>query len=164
MSNRLITRTGSLPVLSRKGYVREQIILPLPPSTADTGSGQDVRFEMEIYARFMRHLRQVPNNRMEIKILSSIQFTADMLDISEPLVAKTLVDMGLRAPRKAFSMEFLDFCDRCLLRNSQNAGSDIGSIPPAVVMLKQHWDGIGEDRFGPLPIHLSALNEAVYVS
>lgn len=159
MSNILIARTGSFSAFSRKGRGGERIILPLPPSTADTGSGQDVRFEMEIYARFMRHLRQVPNSRMEIKILSSVQFTADMLDISEPLVAKTLVDMGLRAPRKAFSMEFLDFCDRCLLR-----GSDDSSVPLAVVMLKQHWDGIGEERFGPLPIHSGSLSEGVYVS
>ena len=52
-----------------------RIALPLPPSS--TASNAE---EMDVYARFMRHLRHVPNNRMEIKILSAIQFTADMLD------------------------------------------------------------------------------------
>src|SRR5690606_29181979 len=51
--------------------------------------------ETEIFARFMRHMRNVPNSRTEIKVLSSIQFTADMMDMSDALVAKILVDMGL---------------------------------------------------------------------
>ena len=138
---------------------REKIVLPLPPS-----ADRDARFEMEIYARFMRHLRNVPNSRMEIKILSAIVFTADMLDIGEELVAKTLVDLGLLAPRKAFPGSFLDFCDRMMLRSLKEFNDDRSGPPPAVAALKEHWDATGENRFGPLPIHYAVFNESHYVS
>ena len=117
----------------------ERVVLPLPPAISN-----EKAFEMEIYARFMRHLREVPNSRMEIKILSAIQFTADLMDHGDALVAKTLVDLGLRAPRKAFPLAFLDFADKSMARRSW----DEGSCPaPSVAALKHHWDRIGEDRF-----------------
>jgi hypothetical protein len=116
----------------------DRIALPLPPAM-----GEQARFEMEVYARFMRHLRGVPNSRMEIKILSSLQFTADMMDTSDALVAKTLCDLGLRAPRKAFPVTFLDFVDKTTTRRSW----EFGAPPASVVALREHWDRIGEDRF-----------------
>lgn len=149
---------------------REMIVLPLPPTNSLVGpdthttNGHDGRFEMEIYARFMRHLRHVPNSRMEIKILAAIQFTADMLDASEALIAKTLVDLGLRAPRKAFPGAFLDFCDNMLLRASTKFGDDHTHPPQAVSVLKGHWDSIGENRFGPLPVYYAIFNDGQYVS
>jgi hypothetical protein len=115
----------------------ERIALPLPPMP-----GEEARFEMEVYARFMRHLRHVPNSRMEIKILASIQFTADMMDTSDALVAKTLSDLGLRAPRKAFPVTFLDFVDKSTARRHNG----LGTPPPSIVALKEHWDRIGEER------------------
>lgn len=119
----------------------ERITLPLPPHP-----GVEARFERDVYARFMRHLRQVPNSRLETKILAAIQFTADMMDTGDALVAKTLVDMGLRAPRRAFPVAFLDFADRAMLRSSWEHG-----LPPASVMgLNHHWERIGEDRFNAL--------------
>lgn len=127
----------------------ERTVLPLPPSLEG-----DTRFEMEIYARFMRHLRQVPNSRMEIKILSSIQFTADMLDLGDALVAKTLCDLGLRAPRKAFPISFLDFADRALQRRAW----DNGAPPASILALRSHWDRIGEDRFSSM-VHTSYSRE-----
>lgn len=145
----------------------EQIVLPMPPALTDLGAGQDTRFEMEVYARFMRHLRNVPNSRAEIKILASIQFTADMMDVGEELVAKTLVDLGLRAPRRAFPCSFLEFCDKCILRRSWEINGGVGEFsgPPQVILaLKEHWDTIGEDRFGPLPIQYAVFNESVFVS
>jgi hypothetical protein len=99
--------------------------------------------ELEIYARFMRHLRCVPTSVMDIKILAAIQFTSDMMDLSDALVAKTLVDMGLRAPRRAFPASYLDHVDRTLMRS----GFDIGGPKGATIALKQHWDEIGEDCF-----------------
>ena len=89
-------------------------LLPLPPSL--NGRADD----MELYARFMRHLRNVPNSRLEI-----------------------LVDLGLRAPRMAFPAEFLRFIDRSLMRS----GWEIGGPSAAVLELKSHWDKIGEDKF-----------------
>ena len=48
----------------------DRVVLPLPPQNT-----QDAKFEMDLYARFMRNLRSVPNSQMDIKILSSIKFT-----------------------------------------------------------------------------------------
>lgn len=141
-----------VPSLStQESTMTDRIFLPLPPEL-----GADNRFEMDIYARFMRHLRQVPNSRMEIKILSSIQFTADMMDIGDELVAKVLVDLGLRAPRRAFPTAFLDFADRALNRRIW----DCGRTPTAISALKVHWDRIGEDRFGPsVRTHYALYND-----
>ncbi len=132
-----------------------RISLPLPPA-----ANADTHFEMDVYARFMRHLRQVPNSRMEIKILSAIQFTADMLDVGDALVAKTLADLGLRAPRKAFPVSFLDFADRAMQRRSWDTAA---GIPSSVVAIKDHWDNIGEDRFAATVRDQYAIyNEAIY--
>ncbi|MGZ9097101.1 MAG: hypothetical protein ACXW30_02250 [Micavibrio sp.] len=165
MTNTVTTRNTKQASIFSHGRTTEQIVLPLPPVMTDLAVGQDTRFEMEVYARFMRHLRNVPNSRMEIKILSSIQFTADMLDIGEELVAKTLADLGLKAPRKAFPGSFLEFCDKCLLRRSlEGRLDDFGGTPNAVLLLKDHWDSIGEDRFGPLPIKYAVFNEGLLIS
>ncbi|MBI2234264.1 MAG: hypothetical protein HYU57_04610 [Micavibrio aeruginosavorus] len=144
--------------------MKERVVLPLPPALADLGAGQDTRFEMEIYARFMRHLRDVPNSRMEIKILSAIQFTADMLETPDALVAKTLVDLGLKAPRKAFPMSFLDFCDKALLRRDWDRHDGKGRPPSAVLMLKEHWDGIGEEKPSPFPVHYAVAGERLLLN
>lgn len=134
---------------------QDNIVLPLPP-TAD----ESKKFEMEIYARFMRHLRHVPNSRPAIKVLSSIQFTADMLDTSDALVSKILVDLGLRAPRKAFPMTFLDFADKSM----QRAAWEPGCTPESVVALNEHWNHIGEERFRSLINRDYAVqNETVFI-
>jgi hypothetical protein len=135
----------------------ERVTLPLPPSM-----GRDAHFEMEIYARFMRHLRQVPNSRLEIKILAAIQFTADMMDVGDALVAKTLADLGLRAPRKAFPAAFLDFADRAVQRRVWTEGV---VVPSSVVAMKEHWDLIGENRFAEtVRDHYAVSNEGAYAS
>ncbi len=79
--------------------------------------------QQEIYSRFIGHMRHVPISRMEIKVLSAIQFSADMMDFSDAYIAKELVEMGLLAPRIAFPMEFLDYVDRALLRNDFEMGA-----------------------------------------
>ncbi len=137
-------------------YITERIALPLPPPL-----GEECKFEMEIYATFMRHLRHVPNSRMEIKILSAIQFTADTMDIGDALVAKTLVDLGLRAPRKAFPVAFLDFVDRTSHRKALDHS---GTACTHILDLREHWDLIGEDRFAPdLRTKYAAYNETMFV-
>lgn len=115
-----------------------RVTLPLPPTLAE-----DERFEMEVYARFMRHLRLVPGSRMDVKILSSIQFTADMMDHGDALIARIMVDRGLRAPRRAFPVSFVDFVDKAM----QRMAAGFGAPSAAILALKQHWDKIGEDRF-----------------
>lgn len=130
------------------------IALPLPPTEKDAVS------EMEIYARFMRHLRMVPNSRSEIKILSAIQFTADMMDLGDALVAKTLVDLGLRAPRRALPAAYLDHVDRSLMRS----GWDVGGPTPSTIALKGHWDAIGEDPFAGFRREYPRVHEPVTTS
>lgn len=130
-----------------------KIILPLAPQ------GDNVRSEMEIYARFMRHLRLVPNSRIEIKILSAIQFTADMIDISDALVAKTLVDLGLRAPRQSFPMAYLEFVDKSFLRKKW----DLGAPNDSLVELQEHWHKIGEDKFAAFRHDIAVTHETVFI-
>lgn len=124
---------------SNDNFMSTNIDLPLPPE--ETNAVQ----EMEIYVRFMRHLRMVPNSCDNVKILSAIQFTADMLDISDALIAKTLIDLGLRAPRAALPSDYLDFIDGTLLRS----GWHVGGPSTSAAELKLHWDEIGEDKFAP---------------
>jgi hypothetical protein len=127
----------------------QKIILPYPPVFTD---GEN---DAEMYARFMRHLRHVPTSRLEIKILSAIQFTADMLGRSDAEIAKALVDLGLRAPRMAFPADFLKFADRALVRT----GWDVGGASPSLQELKAHWDEIGEDKFA---VFKGGLDVAAY--
>lgn len=144
--------TNHHPLKSNDNRTLSDVVYPCPDSEI---AGHDI--ELEIYARFMRHLRHVPNSREEIKILSSIQFTADMLDVADALVAKTLVDMGLRAPRRAFPASFLDHADSALLRT----GWEVGGPSNALIDLKNHWDKIGEDRFAAFRKSY-ALREALF--
>jgi hypothetical protein len=129
------TLKGTSILKSNDNDTLKNIVLPLPPS-AERGAA-----EMEVYARFMRHLRMVPNSQADIKVLSAIQFTADMLDIRDALVSKILVDCGLRAPRKAFPTEYLEHVDSTLMRS----GWEVGGPSASTIELKKYWDEIGED-------------------
>ena len=103
------------------------ITLPGPPPSGDEITA--VRSEDgAIYSRFMNHLSCVPNTRTEIKILSSIQFTADILGYSDAHIAKTLVDLGLRASRAAFPASFLDYADNALIRTVWDIGAPSSSL------------------------------------
>lgn len=118
------------------------------------------REHREIYLRFMGHIRHVPVSRMEIKILSSIQFTADMTDNSDAYVANILVEMGLRAPRLAFPNAFLDHADRALMRR----GWDIGAPSKALEDLRSHWlHDTPQPTLGPFRHVHSVLQDEVLV-
>lgn len=100
--------------------------------------GEDARensFNAEVFKRFISHLSHVPISRAEIKVLSSIQFTADMLDLSDAHVSKILVELGLRAPRIAFPMEFLEYSDAAVMRQGWN----VGAPSKAMMELRQYW-------------------------
>ena len=138
---------------SNDNKVDGNIYLPLPPTD------QEATAEMEIYARFMRHLRMVPNNRLEIKILSAIQFTADMIDVADEYVAKVLVDLGLRATRKSFPSSYLEFIDRSLVRS----GMAYGAPSETALELRKHWDLIGEDKFASFQYNFDIVDETTFV-
>ncbi len=129
------------------------VILPIPPLSSHAHA------EREVYARFMRHLRNVPNNVMAIKILSAIQFTADMMDVGDSLIAKTLVDCGLRAPRQAFPSDYLEFIDRALMRS----GWEVGGPSASAAELKAHWDDIGEDKFAAVRGEIVEATQVLFV-
>lgn len=131
----------------------ENVFLPLPPL-----SGME-SMELEIYARFMKHFRLVPNSKIEVKVLSAIQFTSDMMDLNDALVAKTLADMGLRAPRKAFPESYLDHVDRSLMRS----GWDVGGPCASSIDMKRFWDDIGEDRFAAFRKEYAIAREPAHV-
>lgn len=111
------------------------VILPVPEARANAAT------EMEVYARFMRHLRVVINKSAEIKILASIQFVADMLNLPDVQVTKTLVDMGLRAPRMALPADYLDYADESLMSGDWEMGAANHSLKD----LQTYWKEIGED-------------------
>lgn len=96
--------------------------------------------ERKIYQCFIGHMRNVPTSRVEIKLLSAIQFTADSLNLSDAHVSKTLIEIGLRAPRLAFPLEFLDYADGALMR----CGWDVGAPSVALMALRDYWFGLGE--------------------
>ena len=160
MAREDVNTTGELPLSTathptgnrepHNTHIKEAVILPLPPHIQD-----EKKFEMEVYARFMSYLRHVPNNHMEIKILSAIRFTADTVDVGEALVAKTLVDLGLYAPRKAFPLSFLHFVDKSLRRKIWRGDH----TPTSIVGLREHWDEIGE---APLTTALEAPEQGGY--
>lgn len=127
----------------------DHIILPQPEAkTAE---------DLALYTRFMKHIRNVPNSRAAIKVLSAIQFTADMLDYSDAHVAKVLVEMGLRAPRLSFPADFLEFADSSLMRSTW----DVGAPSKALHELKSHWDKTGEDKFAAFKRSYSLLDEQI---
>lgn len=129
------------------------IKLPFPPTD------MKAEFEMEVYVRFMRQLRVVPSSRPEICILAAIQYVADMMDIEDALVANTLVDLGLRAPRMAFPEAYLEFLDKIMMRDIH----EIGFISPALKELKSHWGAIGEDKFAAFKRCYPSLSEGIFV-
>lgn len=143
-------RGGEAPATLDTSGAENRIVLPLPPSMA-----HEDRFEMEVYARFMRHLRLVPGTRMDIKILSAIQFTADMMDHGDALVTKILVDLGLRAPRRALPVAYNDFVEKSIQRQAHG----MGTPSAAIIALRDHWDAIGEEEFAFNPVGAHALPE-----
>ena len=128
------------------------ITFPLPPEDLSADA------EQAVYARFMRYLRCVPNSRVEIKVLSAIQFTGDILDYNDAQVAKILVDLGLRAPRIAFPAEFLAYRDSALMRDRH----EVGAPNRALLALQSHWANIGEDPFAGAKRQYSLLDEMMY--
>lgn len=131
----------------------ETVILPMPPLSLEA------RYEMEVYARFMRHLRCVPSSRMEIKVLSAIQYVADMMDAADGEIAKVLVDLGLLAPRMAFPAEYIDCVDNALMREDW----DVGSASVSIKELQAHWGRIGEDRLAGFRRYYPTLAEDFFI-
>ncbi len=134
----------------------ERVTLPVPALSHSTSP--DSKFEMDAYARFMRHLRHVANSRDEIKVLSAIQFVADMMDVQDAEIAKILVDQGLRAPRMALPATYLEFADNALMREDWEAGSASSSLKE----LRDHWNSIGEDRFAGFKRYYPSLAEDLF--
>lgn len=139
-------------IKSNDNLMNDKIILPIPEIHTTS------KEEMEIYARFMRHLRYVPNSRMDVKVLSSIQYTADMMHLSDAEVTRTLIDMGLRAPRAALPDDYLEHIDQALMRDQWEVGSASASLRD----LQSHWNKIGEDKFAGFSRYYPTLSEDMF--
>lgn len=129
------------------------ITLPFPPSDLNSA------FEMEVYVRFMRHLRHVPSSRPEIRILAAMQFVADIMDVQDLQIATTLVGLGLRAPRMSFPEVFLETADKALMREIHEPRVTNFSIRE----LQEHWHDIGEDKFAAFRRCYPTLAEGMFV-
>lgn len=123
-------------------------VLPLSPTEKD-------HMDSHICRKFIRHLRHVPSSRMTVKILASIQYTADMLDCSDSLIAKVLVDYGLRAPRAAFPEGFLKHVDSSF----QYEPMSIAAASWSYKALHDHWYGIGDVAM-PYPCYYGHMSDA----
>lgn len=134
-------------------FDNSSIILPQRIEMEGQSEGAD------ICIRFLRYLSRVPNSNLEIKVLSAIQYSADMLDYSDARAAKTLVELGLRAPRKAFPADFLNFIDQALTRDSW----EIGSANDAMHDLARYWVANGENAFVAVNREFDLVNEGTFV-
>lgn len=131
------------------------ITLPTPPPSSGDEITTTRSEDHVIHSRFMNHLACVPNSRMEIKILSSIQFTADILGYSDEHVSKVLVDLGLRASHTAFPAAFLKYAENALVRTLW----DVGAPSSALKELDTYWINRREDRFTSLRAETRWLDE-----
>lgn len=131
----------TLKANDNKGYDPLLYVLPIVPLAGCEA------IDTEIYARFMKHLRLVPSRRMDIKILSAIQFTSDMMDLNDALVTKTIADMGLRAPREALPETYLDYVDESLKRS----GMEVGGPCASSIAMQDHWDQLCDDIMQAAP-------------
>lgn len=143
-----------MALTDNKNHKINLLTLPLPPE--DPCGLQ--RMEMDVYARFMRHVRTVPCSRPEIQVLAAIQFVADMMNLEDADVTRILVDLGLRAPRLAFPEAYLEFADMALMREVHQ----IGMASVSLHALKAHWDEIGEDRFVAFRRYYPTLTEGLH--
>lgn len=121
-----------------KGHIR----YPLPPTAFSQYAN-----EIDTYVRFMRHLRITAYSRADLKILSAIQFTADMTGMDDGDVARTLVDLGLRAPREAFPAAFLNQMDQAVCRMAFGEQE----LSPALGDLLVHWRFVGSGAADEVP-------------
>jgi len=128
------------------------IVLPFPPTDMNAS------FEMEIYARFMRHLRTVPTSRPDIRVLAATQYVADMMNIEDSEVANVLVGLGLRAPRMSFPEAFLLAADNSLMREVH----EVGFANPPMQELQSHWYKTGEDKFAAFRRCYPSLAEGMF--
>ncbi|MBU6474459.1 MAG: hypothetical protein KGL10_00525 [Alphaproteobacteria bacterium] len=78
----------------------KMVVLPLCPPPGRI-------FESVVYRHFMQNFCRLSAVAEEIRVLSSIQAVSAAMGISPALAAKTLVDIGLRAPRHGFPLSFL---------------------------------------------------------
>ena len=113
------------------------IYLPLPPCVESNLENR--KFEMAVYARFMRHLRYSDRKSETVKVLEAIRFVADLMDHSDAHIAKVLSDLGLRAPRAAYPHTFLDFADNALACSAW----ELGAADTGLKALDAYWQGNG---------------------
>ena len=74
--------------------------------------------DREIIQMFLQRYRDINFMRSEVKVFNAIEKTADLSGNSDGVIAKILVDNGLRASRRSLPQDFLDHIDNLTLRMS----------------------------------------------
>lgn len=115
------------PKQTPDGFAR----IKLPASGAVAGEKNP--FACDLYEHFIFHIRNSNVHLMELRIFEAIQSAAVNMGISNAFAAATLVDLGLRAPRKAFPASFLDYADKA------RAAGRSHETAPSLMALNDHW-------------------------
>lgn len=102
------------------------------------------KFDREIIQIFLSRYRDILFQRDEMRVWSAIHKTADLTGNSEGVIAKTLVDYGLRVARASFPQDFLDHIDQLNIRSHSNR---IEELPESYADLIEFWAYGGEDPF-----------------
>ncbi len=94
--------------------------------------------QIDIYLHFTAHYRNTPQIEARFKVLNAIQYVAVLMDHSDEYISRQLVEMGLRAPRHSFPIDFLSYFDRAIERKGQH----IGGPSEAMLELLDQWNGM----------------------
>jgi|GEM_PF-2098744 len=91
----------------------------------------------------------------DIKILSAIHKTANLVGVGDTYIAKVLVDFGLCAPRSAFPEDFLDHIDNIRIRSEQVG---VSLLSESYKKLVHYWTMTGEEPVAftgnPVPTYI----------
>jgi len=113
--------------------LQEQPPISFPIYTSKT-SAED----REIIQIFLSCYRDIQFQRDDTRILSAMEKTADVTGNSDGVIAKILVDYGLKAKRESFPHEFLNHIDACVMR---------GNISRSIINLIETWRDHGHSIF-----------------
>jgi len=100
--------------------------------------------DRDIIQIFMQSFRIQNHSRGEVRVFQSIAETSDVTGFSDGVVAKTLVDHGLRASRNAFPIEFINHVDRGSLSSTSQLTN---YFKTSYRDLKDFWCDSGESPF-----------------
>lgn len=101
--------------------------------------------EREIVQIFLQRFRDIPFPRDEMRVMQAIEKTANLTGYSDGVIAKILVDSGLRSSRISFPQEFLSHIDLLYLKKGRRNLSR--KLKQSYADLKDFWQRSEENKF-----------------